>query len=646
MPNHAISRTMGNFLYFISKFYQSKEISENAFRKKIRIFYNTFMILLQYDEILLYCRRFFIMENFVSKFGAAFDARKFTEEEFINNPNLQDHFDGLYYRISHGYEDLGRERIMQYVNAKEFYQELFSACAEGDLCETVIYSNDMTNATKEFVDFVENSEYLSMDARRMFIDGFKSSVEAEYLRAFEEEKEMLENLNLKNFPKDGTVELATQKLVSAIADGKLNEKEIDFLSQTFRFYYPLNKYEQKDDYGKPIYGFEPTKLSLANFSREEMEQGIKAGLEKNTDFLRDMQNSGQIVPVPQTYYTNDIDMEKIGEETFQDIVLNGYEPSTVGVALGDAQLFYHNLLGNELYNSEKSKDLHEADDDFDLATKEFLKLIEKEKPEVKSQLLENFKEKICQDFNNDDFLRDNYLDSNWDNAEELLYDDGLLKEKEAYLYLASNLGWQGRSGAKLKNVEKFNDIIAAITPKADYTIDLTHKPNTPYYEAMVYSHDVPTGSHVYILPESQWDKAEEYSFLQDAIKNNSEVKEIFHTRKMKREMEKEAENNPIVKKMLEIYNDEIYDEVGDDTAELYNNGHVSSGAWYNVSKFLADKVVQGTKVSPKDFKKCKALLIKFNPTLKYTSEEISQNFKKFCQKQIEYNEKYANNNQR
>lgn len=33
MSNHAIGHTMGNFLYFISKFYQSKEISENAFRK-------------------------------------------------------------------------------------------------------------------------------------------------------------------------------------------------------------------------------------------------------------------------------------------------------------------------------------------------------------------------------------------------------------------------------------------------------------------------------------------------------------------------------------------------------------------------------------------------------------------------------------
>ena len=115
------------------------------------------------------------------------------------------------------------------------------------------------------------------------------------------------NKDLKTFPKNGSIELATQKLVSAIADGKLNEKEIDFLSQTFRFYNPLNKYEQKDVCGEPIYGFEPTKLSLANFSREEMEQGIKAGLEKNNDFLLDMQHSGQLVPVPNEIYTNDRD---------------------------------------------------------------------------------------------------------------------------------------------------------------------------------------------------------------------------------------------------------------------------------------------------------------------------------------------------
>lgn len=580
-----------------------------------------------------------------SKFGVGFDARKFTTKEFINNPNQKERLDGLYYRITHGYEDLSRERILQYVNAEDFYQELFSACGEGDLYEYVIHSKDMANATKEFINFVENDEFLSTENRRMFIRGFRSSVDAEYIRAFEEEKEMLNNFYLKEFPTDGAIELATEKLVKAIAENKLDEKEIDYLSEKFRY-----NFQQKEKYG------EPTKLSLENYSKETLEQSIKIGLEHNPDLLLDMQHSGQIVPVPKQIYSNDTTMlNDVGEENFKEL-LNGALPSDIdSVNWQDPQRFYHKLLGNELYNSDKFESLRVVGDDMDEATKEFVSIIKSEEDiskENKEDILEKFKEVVIGDACNDDDLWETIMDGQLEDATITLHSKGLLKASEAYLILGSNINWRGQSGYSFKNVEKFEDIIAS--PNSDYTIDITAKENVPYLEAMVYSHDVPTGSHQYILPESKWDELigydketktfkQGYKFIEDYIENGYSdelVKEIFHSKRKEIEMDLEAEKNPVVAKIKELYYDSLETDC-DNSVDKFKNRYVED-AWHNVINNLADNIVQGTKISKKDYKTCRELLIKFNPTL-YSDDAIANEFKMACQEIIEYNRKRSAN---
>lgn len=598
------------------------------------------------------------MENFVSKFGAAFDARKFTAEEFINNPNLQNHIDGLYYRITHGYEDAGRERILQYVNAEDFYQELFSACAEGDLYETVVNSKDMTNATKEFVNFVENSEFLSMDARRMFIDGFKSSVEAEYLRAFEEEKEMLENLNLKNFPKDGTVELATDKLVKAIVENKLDEKEIDYLSTKFRY-----NFAQKEKYGKA------TKLSLENYSKETIKEGIAKGLANDTDFLLDMQYSGQLVPVPNEIYTNDRDtlVTRDVDRIYKEL-LNGESAKYYGFLFDgyEAEDFYCDGLLKDLYDSDKCTKLREAEADVCEVTDEILKIIKNEEPAKKDELLQEFHDRL-------EGAYDSYLDcgdemdllveANQEKATEILKAKGFLNDAETYLMLGTNIDWLGNIGICLKKVEELEDMIKGVVPKGDYTIDITKKENVPYFEAMVYSHDVPTGSHCYFLPESQWgaligyDKETKtfnqgYKFIEDFIKKEyrasrecanksfapplhygERLKEIFNARKKEIEMDLEAKKNPIVAEIKEVYDQYISDNYGSDTQEKFEDNGVFK-AWDEVCEHLAEKLESESK-NFKEFAEYEELLTKFNPTTS-SSETVSNTFKDAFNSELKY----------
>ena len=441
------------------------------------------------------------------------------------------------------------------------------------------------------------------------------------------------------FPKDGSVDLAVENLVNAIVENKLDEKEIDYLSTKFRYSFP-----QKEKYGNA------TKITTENFMPETMKECFREGFEKNLDLLLDMQHSGQLVPVPISYYTNDIDMEKYADEQLDAVLKDGYAPSEVGINFPDPQIFYHKLLGNKLYNSEKSAALHDEEDDFDLATKEFLKILDNEKDDVKEQLLSDFRETVREDYSNDSFLYQELQDDQYEDAQESLKSIGFLKEKETYLFLASTINWKNDCGWDLIDVEKLDDIIKKVAPNANYTINLTRKGNTPYFEAMVYSHDVPMGSHAYILPESQWDKLEgydketgaygqKYSFLEEAINNNSDIKEIFHSRAMLRELEKEAEKNPIAEKMKEVYDEYLYN-YGGTTAENFKD-YTNEDAWQKVSEFLADSVVTCSKMTLKDrenYNKCEALLTKYNPTLR-PADEIIKDFKSDCQEMIKYHER-------
>jgi len=551
--------------------------------------------------------------------------------------------------------DLSRERILKNVDTEEFYQELFSACAEGDLCEVVIHSKDINNATKEFVDFVENSD-ISLEAKIMFIDGFKSSVEAEYLRAFEEEKAMLDTLDIKNFPKDGTIELATQKLVEAIAENKLNEKEIEFVSKEFRYCEPLNKYDKQYGYGAPRYGV-PVKLSTSAFTREELEQGIRTGLEKDNDLLLDMKYSGQLVPIPHRIYTNDTNLiNEVAENNYQEL-LHGALPSDVGSLGSDAQLFYHNLLGNELYNSDKFAELRDIGDDIDEATKEFFSVINNEEPSIKEDILEKFKSAVEKDAWDDEPLWDMILEGQQENATEILNSKGFLKESETYLMLGSNINWRNSSGYSLKKVEDLDDMINGVVPDADYTIDITAKENTPYFEAMVYSHDVPTGSHCYFLPESQWDALigfdketktfnQGYEFIKDFMKKDyigESIKKIFHAKRKEIEMDLEAEKDSTIAEIKEIYDQYIYDSYYNDTIEKFEDNGIA-GAWDEVCEHLVEKLedeaqnVDGYMDNPLILlrqSQYEKLLTKFNPTLQ-SSEVIVNRFKKNFESELNY----------
>ena len=440
------------------------------------------------------------------------------------------------------------------------------------------------------------------------------------------------------FPKDGSVDLAVENLVNAIVENKLDEKEIDYLSTKFRYSFP-----QKEKYGNA------TKITTENFMPETMKECFEKGFKNDPDLLLDMQHSGQLVSVPISYYTNYIDMGKYADEQLDLVLKEGYAPSEARIYFPDPQIFYHKLLGSKLYNSEKSAALHDVEDDFDLATKEFLKILDNEKDGVKEQLLSDFREKVSESYSNDSLLYQELQDDQYADAQESLMSIGFLKEKETYLILASNINWQNDSSWNLIDVEKLDDIIKQVAPNSDDTIDLTRKENTPYFEAMVYFHGVPMGSHVYILPESQWDKLEgydketgaygqKYSFLEEAINNNSDIKEIFHSRAMLRELEKEAENNPVAAKIKEVYDKYLYN-YGGTTAENSKN-YTNEDAWQKVSEFLADNVVTSSKMTLKDkenYNKCEVLLTKFNPTLR-PADEIIKDFKSDCQKMIEYHE--------
>ena len=473
----------------------------------------------------------------------------------------------------------------------------------------------------------------------MLIDGFKSSVEAEYIHAFEEEKAMFDCV--KDFPENGSIELATEKLLDGIEKNRFTDKELEFLMTQFKDFFH-----------------------------------IKEGFENNPDLLLDMQHSGQLVPMPKTYYT-DVDMVDMDEykeysKTILKDLMNGAAATKLGVYRGDdTQLFYHRLLGNELYNSDTAQALHDAKDDFDLATEKFLEIVTDQKKDVKERILEDFRQEIEEGFYNDEGVHQTLLENKENKIKENFAKAGFLKEEETYLILDFKnkkiCDWN------LINVKNLDDIKKAMMPKRTTQIsNITYKENTPYFEAKIYD---PPNHKVFLLPESQWDRVEGYnketgaygqgySFLEEA-KKIDEVKEIFLSRRMLREMEKEAEKNPIIKEMKEIYelnldgynstaenfqyrnSDEellgkdFHYELFDSPTNKRTNSNIE--AWKQVSGELAYKVVKSSNVK-ENYKKAEALLIKFNPTLQ-TSYEVVKYFKQQCENMMKYYKSAGKSNQ-
>ena len=330
------------------------------------------------------------------------------------------------------------------------------------------------------------------------------------------------------FPKDGSIDLAVEKLANAIEENKLDEKEIDYLTLQFGFF------SQKDEFTSA------KKILLKNFSREQIKNSLKEGLKANHDFLLDMQYSEQLVPVPKTYYNSDICTKK---------------------------------------------------------------------------------------------------------AEENLKNIGFFKNDELYLFLHIDTSCKnsvvGKDFANLKNIEDVNKLMLSRVihwDKTKYTIDITHKKNTPYFEATLYKCGKSTEQHFYLMPESQWDRLKGYNketnnyerkyfytFFKKAMQN-SYVKEVIKSHKIIENLKQESEKNSVAKKAKDIYQEYFRKYI-----DMLRHPIIID-AWNKVSRELAYDVITKSKTSleiNENYNKCEEVLVKFNPT-ETDKNDIIAEFKNNC----------------
>lgn len=97
----------------------------------------------------------------------------------------------------------------------------------------------------------------------------------------------------------------------------------------------------------------------------------------------------------------------------------------------------------------------------------------------------------------------------------LLDESGLLKKEEPYLMLKgvnpSHIGY------KMPSIEDTEDIVSALEGNVDCTTKITRTGNEPYFEAIVSSHDAPTGEYIRIIPQSWFRQAFEDKKLASEI---------------------------------------------------------------------------------------------------------------------------------
>lgn len=97
----------------------------------------------------------------------------------------------------------------------------------------------------------------------------------------------------------------------------------------------------------------------------------------------------------------------------------------------------------------------------------------------------------------------------------LLDESGLLKKEEPYLMLKgvnpSHIGY------KMPSIEDTEDIVSALEGDVDCTTKITRTGNEPYFEAIVSSHDAPTGEYIRIIPQSWFRQAFEDKELASEI---------------------------------------------------------------------------------------------------------------------------------
>ena len=97
----------------------------------------------------------------------------------------------------------------------------------------------------------------------------------------------------------------------------------------------------------------------------------------------------------------------------------------------------------------------------------------------------------------------------------LLDESGLLKKEEPYLMLKGVN--PSHIGHKMPSIEDTEDIVSALEGDVDCTTKITRTGNEPYFEAIVSSHDAPTGEYIRIIPQSWFRQAFEDKELASEI---------------------------------------------------------------------------------------------------------------------------------
>ena len=114
-----------------------------------------------------------------------------------------------------------------------------------------------------------------------------------------------------------------------------------------------------------------------------------------------------------------------------------------------------------------------------------------------------------------EFYLNDELESRHEYFASLLDESGLLKKEEPYLMLKgvkpSHIGY------KLPSIEDTEDIVSALEGDVDCTTKITRTENEPYFEAIVSSHDAPTGEYIRIIPQSWFRQAFEDKELASEI---------------------------------------------------------------------------------------------------------------------------------
>ena len=406
-------------------------------------------------------------------------------------------------------------------------------------------------------------------------------------------------------PRDCTPALAAMVIADMVKTGALERNDaIEHVAKPFasRFDFSTGRYGDKH--------YE----EIFHYNLKELRDSLEKAFHRDPDLYLDIVHSGSFVHRDGTIFTNDVSehIERHVEEILE-------EPTSFSCYLlyKDAEEFYQELLGNR-YEEDMFQEVRDAYPDADEMAVAFLDVADE-------NLRALFKEKVEKELWNDyhEFIGDD-IEQEREQAEECLKAEGFLKDEEVYLIFGGPCNYRGSEGAKIVDINSFSDIEESIAPDCDYRLDFKAVPGIPYFEATLYHHDVPTGGHFYILPESKWDalegwnektgeKGQGYQFLQDVIEKNEFVRDIFKNREAVRTMDREGKTNKAAKLLSVAYHSYFSDYQGH-TADTYN-----SCRWEDAMYYACERLSMLPEVQANPTPIAKAIE-KFNPALLKSGE--------------------------